>query len=132
MVNKATVTTKRPAVGVEFTPALFQDAITPDVIFDELDLSTVDFNNAELNNVKINGAEFSGTITGLTGQGASNLDDLTDVESINPEDLSALQYNASRNLWEAVPTNEFVDGLIDGGHADTIHLEILDIDGGGA
>lgn len=132
MVNKATIITKTPALGVEFHPKQFEDAVTPEVIIEDLDLSSVDFTGASFKDVAIDGASFTGTITGLSGQGATTLNELTDVESINPEDLSALQYNAVRNLWEAVPTNEFMDGLIDGGHADTIHLEILDIDGGSA
>ena len=37
MVNKATVTSKTPALGVEFHPDQFADAVTPDVVIDNID-----------------------------------------------------------------------------------------------
>ena len=49
----------------------------------------------------------------------------------NPVNLGVLQYNSLTNQWIAEPP-ELIGAVIDGGLADTIHLEILDIDGGGA
>lgn len=49
----------------------------------------------------------------------------------NPVNLGVLQYNSLTNQWIAEPP-ELIGAVIDGGFADTIHLEILDIDGGGA
>lgn len=49
----------------------------------------------------------------------------------NPVNLGVLQYNSLTNQWIAEPP-ELIGAVIDGGLADTIHIEILDIDGGGA
>jgi hypothetical protein len=55
---------------------------------------------------------------------------LLDV-SPNPVNLGVLQYNSLTNQWIAEPP-ELIGAVIDGGEADTIHLVVLDIDGGGA
>jgi hypothetical protein len=49
----------------------------------------------------------------------------------NPVNLGVLQYNSLTSQWTAEPP-ELIGAVIDGGVADTVHLEALDIDGGGA
>ena len=56
--------------------------------------------------------------------------DLRDITS-NPINLGVLQYNSLTGQWTAEPP-ELIGAVIDGGIANTIHLEVLDIDGGGA
>lgn len=48
-----------------------------------------------------------------------------------PQNLGVLQYNSLSGMWTA-EAPETINAVIDGGVASTIHLEILDIDGGGA
>lgn len=55
---------------------------------------------------------------------------LLDVDP-QPVNLGVLQYNSLTGIWNAEPP-ELIGAVIDGGVADTIHLEVLDIDGGGA
>jgi hypothetical protein len=59
------------------------------------------------------------------------LQSLFDVNSQTPQNLGVLQYNSLSGLWSAQPP-EIIEAALDGGHADTIHLDILEIDGGGA
>lgn len=58
--------------------------------------------------------------------------DLSDVQESPYGDNSILQYDKVNNKWLARPNDQFFDGSIDGGFPDTIHLDILDIDGGRA
>jgi hypothetical protein len=91
--------------------------------------------DTELTNIEVGQIlQWSGTKwINYTQDYTTSLAELEDMDISTPiEDLSAIQYNATRGLWESVPVNDFVDGLIDGGHADTIHIEMLDIDGGRA
>lgn len=62
------------------------------------------------------------------------INDLTDVESVNPADFSILQYSGTNNRWEAIANTDFVDAVIDGGHADSDsdYVTAFDIDGGNA
>lgn len=56
--------------------------------------------------------------------------DLGDVSS-SPQNLGVLQYNSLSGLWTA-QAPEVIEAALDGGQAGTIHLDILEIDGGGA
>lgn len=56
--------------------------------------------------------------------------DLSDTVS-NPQNLGVLQYNSFSGLWTA-QAPEVIEAALDGGRAGTIHLDILEIDGGGA
>lgn len=60
----------------------------------------------------------------------TRLEQLEDVDHSDVRDLSVLQYDDTRNLWVARTEDEFFDATIDGGFADTLHLEVFDIDGG--
>ena len=130
MGNKATVTSKTPALGVEFYPDQFEDAVTPDVEIGDIDLSAVDFTGASFENVSINGASFTGTITGLPVQQPVALDDVTDVNATSPQDLSILQYQSNIAKWVAVASTDFIDAIIDGGFPATTYVAGFDIDGG--
>lgn len=59
-----------------------------------------------------------------------SLAQLIDVEP-SPLNLGVLQYNSFTKLWSSQPP-ELIEAALDGGQADTIHLDILEIDGGGA
>ena len=48
-----------------------------------------------------------------------------------PQNLGVLQYNSLTGIWTA-EAPELIDAVIDGGVANSVHLEELDIDGGGA
>lgn len=69
--------------------------------------------------------------------GDITLSNLPDTEP-GVHNESILKYDASSNVWRAVVLagagsgTEFLDGVVDGGVADTIHQEILDLDGGHA
>ena len=58
--------------------------------------------------------------------------DLSDVQASPYGDNSILQYDKPNNQWVARANDEFFDGSIDGGFPDTVHIEVLDIDGGRA
>jgi hypothetical protein len=60
----------------------------------------------------------------------NRLNELDDVDPSGVRDLSVLQYDESRSSWVARTEDEFFDATIDGGFADTVHLEVFDIDGG--
>lgn len=60
------------------------------------------------------------------------LTSLFDVQSNGePQHLSLLQWNSPQQKWLTAIPDEIAP-VIDGGYSDTVHLEILDIDGGGA
>ena len=128
MAIKATVIpAPTPDVGSEITPDTFAKIGAPEVFVptDGITIGegeTLTVEGTLLVNGELSGVSLPNTLNGLT-----------DVESENPSDLSVLQYNAVAQKWEAVGSNEFVDGAIDGGFSDTeTYLDILDIDGGGA
>lgn len=140
MANKATVITKRQLVGVEFDVASFQQATTPEVFvpdsFTDITANSVtaptgDFTNLSVGNLSIDTID-ANKITGIgaTELSEKSLDDLTNVETGSPTDLSILQYDYASQKWYARSSDEFIDGVIDGGFADTIHQIGLDIDGG--
>lgn len=58
--------------------------------------------------------------------------DLSDVQASPYGDNSILQYDKPNDQWVARANDEFFDGSIDGGFPDTVHIEVLDIDGGRA
>lgn len=128
MATNPRVTVARPVVGVEFQPALFQQAVTPDIEF-PTEYPTLTIDNAVINNI-------SGDLNGLpSGNGGSvALDDVTDVEATNPEDFSILQYNSITSKWVAVANTDFVDAIIDGGQAgsELDYVDAFDLDGGNA
>ncbi len=128
MATNLRVTVARPVVGVEFQPALFQQAVTPDIEF-PTEYPTLTIDNAVINNI-------SGELNGLPSGngGAVALDDVTDVEASNPEDFSILQYNSLTSKWVSVANTDFVDAVIDGGEADSEsdYVDAFDIDGGNA
>ena len=66
------------------------------------------------------------------GAGATRIGELTDVEDTAYADNSILQFDQATNLWVSRANDEFFDGSIDGGFPDTVHIDILDIDGGRA
>lgn len=61
---------------------------------------------------------------------SNRLDSLRDVDHSGVRDLSVLQYDDTQSMWVARAEDEFFDATIDGGFADTLHLEVFDIDGG--
>lgn len=64
--------------------------------------------------------------------GGNRLSTLSDVDPQGLADGVTLQYNAGRYTWEFVNETDFVDAVIDGGHADSEpdYVEAFDIDGG--
>ena len=62
----------------------------------------------------------------------NKIGDLSDVQASPYADNSILQYDTPSNQWVARANDEFFDGSIDGGFPDTVHIEVLDIDGGRA
>jgi hypothetical protein len=60
----------------------------------------------------------------------TRLDQLEDVDHSGVRDLSVLQYDDTQAKWVARAEDEFFDATIDGGFADTLHLEVFDVDGG--
>lgn len=58
--------------------------------------------------------------------------DLSDVQASPYGDNSILQYDKPNDQWVARANDEFFDGSIDGGFPDTVHIDVLDIDGGRA
>ena len=80
----------------------------------------------------------NGTITvngTLNGDGAptgsgTKIGDLEDVQESPYADNSILQYDKVNDKWLARPNDQFFDGSIDGGFPDTVHIDVLDIDGG--
>jgi hypothetical protein len=151
MATKAQVATRRPVVGVEFDPSLFQAAVTPEVVIpeelDSLKVSSGEITNltatnaiipkldgTELSNVKVNNVEFTGSLVGLPAAQPIVLDEVANVSAASPDDLSTLQYNGSLNEWQAVANTDFIDSIIDGGEADSDpdYVAAFDIDGGNA
>ena len=128
MATNPRVTVVKPVVGVEFQPTLFQEAVTPDIEF-PTEYPTLTIENAEIKNI-------SGELNGLPtiGGGSVALDDVTDVEATNPDDLSVLQYNSITSKWVAVANTDFVDAVIDGGQAgsELDYVDAFDLDGGNA
>ena len=78
------------------------------------------------------------TINGtLQGDGVpsgivAEIGDLENVQDIDYPDNSILQYDSASQLWVSRASDAFFDGSIDGGFADTVHIDVLDIDGGQA
>lgn len=129
MAIKATVIpAATPDVGSEITPDTFARIGAPEVfvptdgiIIGEGETLTVE------GTLLING-ELSGTNL------IDTINDLEDVDAVNPTNLSTLQYNSTKGKWESVGVNEFVDAVIDGGQAgsESDYVEAFDLDGGNA
>lgn len=128
MATNAVVRIARPVVGIEFDPSQFQAAVTPEIEI-PTEYPTLTIENAVINNI-------SGELNGLPlGEGAVRaINDIEDVDATSPEDLSILQYDALNTKWVAVANTDFIDAVIDGGHADsdTDYVVAFDIDGGNA
>ena len=81
----------------------------------------------------INSTDLAGITTGGgSGDGASTLGELQDVDLTDVRDMSTLQYDGVSQRWNAVTQDEFVDAVIDAGNADAdlYYVEAFDIDGG--
>lgn len=79
--------------------------------------------------ITVNGTmDGTGVPTGLINR----IGQLSDVEDAAYADNSILQYDSATQLWLSRANDEFFDGSIDGGLADTVHIDVLDIDGGQA
>jgi hypothetical protein len=79
------------------------------------------------------GAQGDQGAQGAPGSGsgsASRIGELTDVEDASYADNSILQYDSAQQQWISRASDEFFDGSIDGGFPNTVHIDILDIDGG--
>ena len=65
-----------------------------------------------------------------SGMGAGRIGQLSDVEDTTYADNSILQYDSAQQQWMSRANDEFFDGSLDGGFPDTVHIDVLDIDGG--
>ena len=84
-------------------------------------------------NLIVNGTlTINGSLVGAGSGGASRIGELTDVQDISYPDNAILQYDSATQIWVSRANDAFFDGSIDGGLADTIHIDVLDIDGGQA
>ena len=61
-----------------------------------------------------------------------NLAQLQDVNLTGLADGSTLQYDEPSGQWVSVTETDFVDAIIDGGHATSTYVDAFDLDGGSA
>ena len=152
---QATVDTQEFPLGLEFTPDNFKLAVTPNVSFPTNIAGTINVDEVVAGSISSPSIlSFDTTVnpqdgfvliydsasgkyvpgnapsTGTPGTGVNRLNQLTDVDSSNLDDLSILQYDQTRAKWVVRTENDFIDGRIDGGFADTVFVDMFDIDGG--
>lgn len=94
-------------------------------------LNDVSLGTLQLGEVlKWSGSEWTNSAdSGLT---SLKLAQLEDIDQTNLADGSTIQYDSSSGDWKTVTETDFVDAVIDGGHANSSYVDAFDIDGGGA
>ena len=129
MAIKATVIpAPTPDVGSEITPDTFAKIGAPEVFVPTDSITIGEGETLTVEGTLLINGELSGTNL------VDTLSELKDVDSVNPTNLSTLQYDSTISKWKAVGVNEFVDAVIDGGKADSEpdYVEAFDLDGGNA